>query len=123
MIELSLRIQEAEKILADIKREIADVIDAGLSPQISGIDVKSTKPFVCVVMASSLNSWCQDEYNSEAQRDSILKMVEASDPIYAIRVLRELVDQRGKSSSKYLKDIHFHPEILRRIDLILQTVR
>lgn len=118
------QLQQAKAIIRAVQEHLHQLVDDVLQQPIPGVRSITEDPNCIVVSLGSLRATgnlCLDPrmYDAREQRKEILRMIDNEEPMYALDTLRELCST-GRSSSRYFRDIRIHPDVIRRLDVIMK---
>ena len=119
-------LQKAKDIINRVRDSLGTIVEAGLQRPIDGVTELSDSPRCFSVRFSDVaksGDLClaPSFYDVREQRSAILSIIKNEDPMYAISVLKELC-ATGRSTSKYFKDVRFNPQVLKKLNAILDEV-
>ena len=119
-------LQKAKDIVNRVRDSLSTIIEEGLQNPIEGVTELCDSPRVFSVrfsdvMGSKDLCLAPSFYDVREQRNAVLSLIRNEEPMYAISIMKELC-QTGKSTSRYFKDIRFNPQVLEKLNAILDEV-
>lgn len=115
---------DAIKAMNDsIRADMIAAIREALKDAIPDVTTISESPRCFTVKASTIFNdpflrLCPSQYDIVEQRDAIVNVINGLDPEKALDTITELCES-GKSKSKYLEDIVFHPSVLEKLRSVI----
>ena len=125
-MKITQSLSQIRLLLDSIRAELRDAVESNLT-EIRDAKTVSVNPSVFLVKMSTIAKMpdlclAPSMYSLSEQKRAVLRLIDETDPEYAIECLRELV-HTGKSKSSYLADIRFHPDTLKSINIIMEEIQ
>ena len=114
------QLQQAEAIVRAAREHLRQSVDEALQKPVPGTRQLMTDPNCIMISLSSIRAsrdlcLAPEAYDVTEQRRAILRMIDSAEPAYALQIIKELCDT-GRTTSKYLRDVRLHPDVIRRLN-------
>ena len=109
-----------------IRADMISAIKDALKDAIPDVTVLSDSPRCFTVKASTIFSdpflrLCPSQYDIVEQRNAIINVINNLDPEKALDMISELCET-GKSRSRYLEDVVFHPSVIEKLQIAINNL-